>query len=889
MSFAGWPWLLWPLLLALGVTTVIAVITDFRAQAELRYDRTVALVPLLAQAAAPHIESGNREALARLARMALRLHPQLQEIEIRGSLGEQLGHARTGPAPEPGVLGRFLSAFDSEPVLRMTLESSPQRVARISAPGAPTVQLVLHPTYSDPNLIRRLRRFLICALLGLACGGAAAIYGLTRMARSQKALLDAARQLGQGRLEARAPVSAVGLTGEIAEAINLIGRQLLEAQDRYRGWMEQETGRLKRELAEERTQLRRMEHSVQESESAARVKSELYAQISHELRTPLAAIIGYSDLLRKAALPLPVAEQVNTLSKSAHGLLALVNDLLDWSRIEAGGLQLNESPFDLEDCVDDVVAMLAPLAYDKDLELVHILYHDVPRQLLGDAQRIKQVLTNLLSNAIKFTDRGEVVLRVMKDREEPRQLNLLLRVSDTGVGLAAEQQRQLFQPYRQVGSKSGSGGSGLGLVITRRLAELMGGGVTVESAPGQGATFSASLVLARQPEPPSAAFHDDLRGYRVWVYEPHTTARLALLHSFEYWGMEVRELGSLAEVRDAAQRAGAPRPDLVVLGLSAAEAGQLAQAQSQAGSALPALSKLGVPVLCLAASASQNLHESLRQAGASRCLPKSTGRSSLYQSLRELVSGEVLSPVQLTGRRVLVADNNVANRRYIVALLQGLGATTVEAADGREAVDRWTESRPDAVLLDVHMPVLDGLAAAREIRAKESGSRRSLIVGISAYLDPSERRALALAGMDGDLLKPFDERQLLRFFARRLPVAAPVPVREQQEPQQPSGKVTDRLVQDQEMRALLREELPNQLRELEDAFAGANLSRLREAAHQVHGTAAFYRLSGLKQAAAALEARVAQVTAVEAEPRLRDDMSALRKAVTGVLKQMQET
>ena len=871
--FAGWTWLLWPAVLGLCLTTLLAIIGEFRSEARAQRGVAMAIIPLIAQAAASPLATGDTEALARLARLAMRQWPQIAELEIRGGLGEQLAYART-PRADPGLLGSVLSTLDQPVDVRMTLEASPKPVAEIEAPSPPTVHLVMHPTSNDPRVMHRLRRFLLSGLIGLLAVGAASAYALMRVALPQRKLLEAARQLGQGRLEARAPSSAPGMTGEIAEAINLVGRKLLEMQDRGRGWLEQETSRLKRELTDERTRLRQLERNVEETQSDARTRSELYAQISHELRTPLASIIGYSVLLGNANLPGASAEHVETLSKSAHGLLVMVNDLLDWSRIEAGRLQLNEAPFDLEDCVDDVVNLLAPLAYDKRLELVHILYHDVPRELIGDSQRIQQVLTNLISNAIKFTETGEVVVRVMKEREEPRSLTLVLRVSDTGVGMTPDQQRRLFQPYQQVGGRPGSG---LGLVITRKLAELMGGNVTLESAPGQGTTFSASLTLARQTKPSTAKVFDGLRDCSVWVCEPHATARLALLHSLEYWGVQVRELGSVAELRDAIERAGANRPDLALLGLSAGEAE--GQARADSNSALPALRRHGVPVLCLVASISQKLHEGLRQAGATRCLPKSTGRSTLYQNLRELISGDAVVANPLAGRRVLVADNNLPNRRYIVAMLQGLGAATDEAADGDEAVARWFETRPDGVLLDVHMPGMDGIAAAREIRAREGGGARSLIIGISAYLDPSERRALALAGMDGDLIKPFDERQLLRLLAPR--ASAPLPTA------QPTTRVADRLAQDRELQDLLRSELPLQLRELEEAFAAGVAQRLRDAAHQVHGPAAFYRLAGLKQAAAALAARIADSSTATAKAGpLKVAMAAVREAVVRTLQEL---
>jgi two-component system sensor histidine kinase BarA len=879
--FSGWTWLAWPVVLGFVVATLLAMAVEFRTQDQQRRDAALALVPLVYQGAAPHLVDNDVDALGRLVRLVLRVHPQIRELEIRGPLGEQLAYGRNVGGREPDWLSRTLSLLEA-PALDAwrTLEPVPKPVEQLAAPAPPTLHIVLRSTSSDPTVGKRMRRYLRWAGGGLTLGLVLALVGIARIARGQQGLLTIARNLGQGRLESRAGVAAIGLTGELADAINHIGRQLLEAQDRYRGWMEQETGRLRRELTDERAKLRTLERSAEETETSSRVKGELYAQISHELRTPLAAIIGYSDLLRRASLPPAVSDQVETLSKSAHGLLAMVNDLLDWSRIEAGRLQLNESAIDLEDCVEDVIAMLAPLAYDKGLELVHIIYHDVPRQLVGDGQRLRQLLTNLVSNAIKFTERGEVVVRVLKEREEPRSLTLLFRISDTGVGLAPEQQRQLFQPYRQLTTKPGSG---LGLVITRKLAELMGGNVSVESSTGQGATFSATVVLGRQPEPPQAPAFDALRGCRAWVCEPHTTARLALLHSFEYWGMDVREFGSAAELREAAGRHNnATSPDVIVVGLSRAEAEQ--EAAGEGRSLLPALKQLGVPVLALSAAASQNLHEALRQKGATRAVPKAVGRLALYDALRELVSGQDVSAARLQGQHVLVADNNVANRRYIVALLQGLGAKTTEASDGREAVERWTEIKPDAVLMDIRMPNLDGLGAAREIRAREGGGKRSLIIGISAFFEPDERRKLALAGMDGDLLKPFDERQLVRLFVRR--AAAPTVAPEA--PKKEKKVAADKLAQDAEMRALLREELPVQLRELEDAFAAGEMQRLRDAGHQIHGTAAFYRLAPLKRAAAALEARVAGARSIESEPRLKDDLSSVREAVVAMLQEMQD-
>ena len=278
------------------------------------------------------------------------------------------------------------------------------------------------------------------------------------------------------------PSSVVALGLDLRGGAHLLGE--VRVADVYKARMDALWPELRRALAE--------------TQDSARAQSELFSNLSHELRTPLTAILGYADLLRRSGLNEEQGQQLNTLDKSARALLSMINDLLDWSRIEAGHLRLNQESFSLQDTVEDTTALLAPLAYEKALELVQIVYHDVPQRLAGDGPRLRQILTNLISNAIKFTENGEVVVRVMREREEGDRVWLRFAVSDTGIGIVPEQQRRLFQPFHQVG-RSSRGGSGLGLSITRRLAELMGGRVELESTPGQGSVFSAVLPFQSLP------------------------------------------------------------------------------------------------------------------------------------------------------------------------------------------------------------------------------------------------------------------------------------------------------------------------------------------------------------------------------------------------------
>ncbi|HUP92716.1 MAG TPA: ATP-binding protein [Solimonas sp.] len=712
----------------------------------------------------------------------------------------------------------------------------------------------------EPTPIAHALRSLIAVICGLI--GA---YGVWRIGEPLWQMLKVVRHLAAGRLEARLPTGWSGITAELALQVNAIGKMLAQYRDHQDQMVMQTTTRLRQDqerLQELNSSLR---EALQASQNAAAWQSELFSNLSHELRTPLTAILGYAELLRRSGLNSDQEKQLATLDKSARSLVHMINDLLDWSRIEAGRLRLNEETFEVLDSVEDTTALLAPLAYDKDLELVRIVYHDVPRRLEGDAQRLRQILTNLISNAIKFTERGEVVLRVMREREEEGRVWLRFAVSDTGVGISAEQQARLFQPFQQVGRMQ-AGGSGLGLSITRKLSELMSGRVELKSAEGQGSTFSAVLPFGLAEGPELAMPHDlRLRERGLWLLEPHPTARLATTHWLEFWGMRVKTFQTWGELADSLRHAAANlKPDVVIIGCKEHEA-----------LAPPMLEIAGLcaertpPLLVLVASASLELRDRLRAAGAAACHPKSIGRVTLRDELSRLTSRPAAGVSPLDTRQVLIADNNLPNRRYLAALCSGLGLQVVEAADGAEALARWLERRQEFVLLDARMPNLDGPGCARGIRAAEGGTRRTRIVAVSAHLEPEQREAFLKAGADEVLLKPFDERQLLRALAPTIS-AQPAPV-------------SAMLTADPQMLTLLRDELPQQVADLEEACAGNSLEAARAAAHTLRGTAAFYHLASLRQSTSALEQWLGRATVLTGNPRLVEELNAVRRAVHATL------
>lgn len=663
---------------------------------------------------------------------------------------------------------------------------------------------------------------------------------LRRWGRLLRSLEMALRNIAQGRLEARLPPRLPPGLKEIGVQMNLVSQQMLGYRDQLEQRMQTAVGRLRADLDQAKAELRLAHQNLGGVQKNFRQQSELFSGMTHELRTPLTAILGFSDLLRKTRLTEQQDDYLATLDRSARGLLSMLNDVLDWSRIEAGKLSLNIESFDLADAVEDVVALLAPLAYEKQLELVHIIYHDVPLQLNGDAQRLRQVLTNLLSNAIKFTEHGEVVLRVMKEREQGNRVWLRASVSDSGSGLTEQQRARLFLPFEQLQGNR-QPGSGLGLTIVKKLVDLMSGSITVESEAGRGSTFSVLLELGASPSPIQA--WDHLRNRSIWTCETHRTAGLALSHSLQFWGIEVTsfdDLGLLAQRLRQAPRQN--RPDLVIAGLKPADL-HLEAMQTLGSLCMDA----HPPLLALLTSASPSDQQEAIDLGAARALPKSVGRLQLYRELCDLVRIGRAAPM-LDGQTLLIADNNPSNLRYLAALGRELGATVLEARDGDEALDIWRQRGCDFALVDYRMPGLDGVGVVRSIRSAEihkTAEERTRLVATSAHLAPHERQALREAGADEVLIKPFDEAQLLRALTPRLArERVPAPG-------------SSRLAQDAELLELLREELPLQLKELEDAFARGDAVAARAAAHTINGSAAFYQLTQLKAAASDMEEQLA--------------------------------
>ena len=603
-----------------------------------------------------------------------------------------------------------------------------------------------------------------------------------------------AQRLAQGHLDQPLPGAHHGSTLESLEQMrqrlartidetHRLAAQSVAAANEIRERAEREAAAA-HENIRIREELERANASVLAAEAANRAKGDFLATMSHELRTPMNGVLGFTQLLAGTALSDEQRGFVNTIDSSGQSLLALLNDVLDYSKIEAGMLTVDSVGFDMARVIEDTTAMLVPRSAAKHLELLVDMEADVPRQAIGDSARTRQVLMNLIGNAIKFTERGHVQVTVQRASERM----LRISISDTGIGISPDVQQKLFNRFVQADSSTTRrfGGTGLGLAISRQLVVLMGGEIGVDSTPGQGATFWFTLPAGDENAviPPRDALQQDLRGMRVLIVDDIETNRRMLSTLVTRWGMQPTCAESAADAIAVIERSLAESApfsiaiiDQCMPDTNGEQLGQHLRADSR---------NAGMAMLMFSSSVQGGEAMRLMDAGFSGYLSKPlvdparmlrairaaiahcreqhatiVSEGSIDSSTERLLLLELAAPVPASaaaprnGRKVLLVEDNIVNRTLAVHMLESLDCEVDVAEDGAVAVECARERQYDLIFMDCHMPTMDGFAATSAIRAHEVPlERRTPIIALSAGVTSEERAQCLACGMDDFVAKP---------------------------------------------------------------------------------------------------------------------------------------
>jgi PAS domain S-box-containing protein len=528
-----------------------------------------------------------------------------------------------------------------------------------------------------------------------------------------------------------------------------------------------------RKLAEEA-----QEQARQAAEAASAAKSQFLAHMSHEIRTPMNGIIGIADLLLSTDLTAEQREYLNLLLESGESLLALLNDLLDLSKIEAGKLDLDRMEFDLRERLGDAVRSVAFRAHSKGLELACHVAPGVPGLVIGDPVRLRQVIVNLLGNAVKFTEHGEVVIDVRCQSQADGEATLRFTVRDTGLGIPQEKLGAIFDAFEQggVGTARRFGGTGLGLAISAKLVERMGGQIWVESHEGEGSSFHFTVRLALPPNGRTRArpaLQTSIIGLPVLVVDDNATSRDILEEMLSSWDMRPTAVDGAAAALDTAQRAAADgRPFPVVLidaNMPGIDGFDLVERLRQLTDTPPAM------VMLLSSGSRAGDIARCEQLGVAAYVMKPVKQSELLDTLLVIVDPPRIED-ELAGEaedaavrplRILLAEDTLVNQRLAVGLLERQGHTVVVANNGVAALTALEQAALkdehfDLVLMDVQMPEMDGLEATAQIRQREQLAGGHIpIVAMTARAMKGDRERCLAAGMDGYLSKPIRSKDLL--------------------------------------------------------------------------------------------------------------------------------
>lgn len=720
--------------------------------------------------------------------------------------------------------------------------------------------------------LQQYKEIFISSVMMLFCIGIALIFGWRLMRDVTgpiRNMVNTVDRIRRGQLDSRVEGFMLGELDMLKNGINSMAMSLAAYHEEMQHNIDQATSDLRETLEQMEIQNVELDLAKKRAQEAARIKSEFLANMSHELRTPLNGVIGFTRLTLKTELNPTQRDHLNTIERSANNLLAIINDVLDFSKLEAGKLILESIPFPLRNTLDEVVTLLAHSSHDKGLELTLNIKNDVPDNVIGDPLRLQQVITNLVGNAIKFTESGNIDILVEKRALSNTKVQIEVQIRDTGIGIPERDQSRLFQAFRQADASISRrhGGTGLGLVITQKLVNEMGGDISFHSQPNRGSTFWFHIHLDLNPnviiDGPSTAC---LAGKRLAYIEPNATAAQCTLDLLSDTPVEVVYSPTFSALAKAASMT-----DFLLL-------------------ALPCHAQINA--------------EKLKQGGAAACLLKPLTSTRLLPALTEYCQlnhhpEPLLMDTSKITMTVMAVDDNPANLKLIGALLEDK-VQHVELCDsGHQAVDRAKQMQFDLILMDIQMPDMDGIRAC-ELIHQLPHQQQTPVIAVTAHAMAGQKEKLLSAGMNDYLAKPIEEEKLHNLLLRYKPGAnvaarlmAPEPAEFIFNPnatldwqlalRQAAGKPD--LARD--MLQMLIDFLPEVRNKIEEQLVGENPNGLVDLVHKLHGSCGYSGVPRMKNLCQLIEQQLRSgVHEEELEPEfleLLDEMDNVAREAKKIL------
>jgi two-component system, NarL family, sensor histidine kinase BarA len=719
-------------------------------------------------------------------------------------------------------------------------------------------------------------------------------------------LTTAVKEIAHGKLNTRISIDSGGEIGSLEDGVNKMAQEIQLVRQELQTQVDKATAILQKTLNELEIQNIELDLARNQAISASKIKSEFLANMSHEIRTPMNGVLGFTDLLTKTDLTHQQNDFVRTISSSASNLLTIINDILDFSKIESGKLNIDNISFNLSDAIDDIISMFSPMAYKNDIELVYHPYPDIPETLTGDPARIRQILINLIGNAIKFTPKGQVVIRIIVASKSDEHLTLKMTISDSGIGMDTISKKRLFTAFTQADTSISRkfGGTGLGLVISKKLAELMGGDIGFDSEINKGSTFWLSIPLIIDSSKAKKKNINIINNDKnVILFESLTQNRIATRTMLDNLGANTIEISRIEKIPELIAELGADNISAIIVGINRSNINNLYLLKNISN----VLDKAEPPYLVITSAFENTELETIRNIGIKNIISRCSHQTVLKKRILKVLNAEnhIESIIDNETNdeenieynwqdiNILLVDDNEINLKLAKTLLKEKDIKIATAKDGEEAIELANNNFYDLIFMDLHMPKIDGFQSTEHIRNTDNPCKNTIIIALTANAIPEEQARVYDSGMNDILLKPISEKELFNVLKHWLKLSTNNSDGTTTENEKHTETNSLDIYNDKEgielaggnkqladeLFAMLLKELPDHKQELKTAQNNNDLEKLKYHTHKLHGATSYCGVPTLRTAARALEDIIDESKTEELENAYNDIISAINELV----------